>query len=172
MSKPLCFGLETMIALRLVRLIEEHCDELSQELLTKFRTSPMTRDMAKVPSAELQERTGEILQHLGDWLLQKREADVQQRYRMLGIRRASQDVSLADFCWALVLTKEHIWDFLESQGLLRGPLELYGEMELLRLLNQFFDHAICYAAEGFEQARAGVSATVGSRRERGQETHA
>ena len=154
-----------MIALRLVRLIEEHSDELSQELLTKFLSSPVTRDMAKVPAAELQERTSEILHHLGEWLLQKREADVEQRYRMLGVRRASQDVSLADFCWALVLTKEHIWDFLERQGLLRGPLELYGEMELLRLLDQFFDHAICYAAEGFEQVRsAAVAASASSTR--------
>ena len=162
-----------MIALRLVRLIEEHSDELSQELVNKFRNSPMTRDMAKVPSAELQERTSEILHNLGEWLLQKREADVERRYRMLGIRRASQDISLADFCWALVLTKEHIWDFLERQGLLRGPLELYGEMELLRLLDHFFDHAICYSAEGFEQARATAAplATT-SRRERLERTHA
>jgi|SRR5437868_7422701 hypothetical protein len=162
-----------MIALRLVRLIEEHSDQLSQELLNRFRNSPMTRDMAKVPSHELRERTNEILHNLGDWLLHKREAEVEQRYRTLGVRRASQDVSLSDFCWALVLTKEHIWEFLEGQGLLRGPLELYGEMELLRLLDQFFDHAICYAAEGFEQARAdAVASTVNSSHRHGQETRA
>jgi hypothetical protein len=162
-----------MIALRLVRLIEEHSEELSQELLSKFRNSAMTRDMAKVPSQELRERTNEILHNLGEWLLQKREADVEQRYRTLGVRRASQDVSLSDFCWALVLTKEHIWDFLERQGLLRGPLELYGEMELLRLLDQFFDHAICYAAEGFEQVRTdAVASTANSSRHRSQGTRA
>ena len=49
------------------------------------------------------------------------------------------------------MTKEYLWDFLQRQGFLQSPIELYGEMELLRLLDQFFDHALCYASEGFEQ---------------------
>ena len=39
------------------------------------------------------------------------------------------------------------------EGFLRGPLEIFGEMELLRLLDQFFDRAICYTAEGYEAAK-------------------
>jgi hypothetical protein len=52
-----------------------------------------------------------------------------------------------------MLTKEHIWNFLQREGFLRGPLEIFGEMELLRLLDQFFDRAICYTAEGYEAAK-------------------
>jgi hypothetical protein len=51
------------------------------------------------------------------------------------------------------MTKEHVWSFLQREGFLRGALEIYGELELLRLLDQFFDRAICYCAEGYEQAR-------------------
>jgi hypothetical protein len=32
------------------------------------------------------------------------------------------------------MTKERLWEFLERQGFRRGPVELYGEMELLCLL--------------------------------------
>jgi hypothetical protein len=32
-----------------------------------------------------------------------------------------------------------------------SPIEIYGEMELLRLLDQFFDRALCFATEGYEQ---------------------
>jgi len=39
------------------------------------------------------------------------------------------------------------------EGFLRGPLEIFGEMELLRLLDQFFDRAICYTAEGYQDAK-------------------
>lgn len=42
-------------------------------------------------------------------------------------------------------------EFLEQQGFLRSPVELYGKMELLRLLDQFFDRALAYATEGYEQ---------------------
>jgi hypothetical protein len=49
------------------------------------------------------------------------------------------------------MTKEHLWEFLQREGLIRGPVEIYGEMELLRLLDQFFDRALCSATEGYEQ---------------------
>jgi len=47
--------------------------------------------------------------------------------------------------------KEHLWEFLERQGFKRGPVEIYGEMELLRLLDRFLHHARCFATEGYEQ---------------------
>jgi hypothetical protein len=143
-----------VIALRLVRLIEDHSAELVEDFLEKLRTSEKTRDMAKVPVQELRDRVHEILKNLGDWLLYKKEADIQNRYREIGMRRAAQQVSLSDYCWAVIFTKEHILDFLQREGMLRGPLEIYGELELIRLLDQFFDRALCYATEGYESAAA------------------
>ena len=146
-----------MIALRLVRLIETHSDELVEGLLQKFQSSDKTREMAKVPVSELRERAYEILKNLGDWLLYKKESDIQNRYREIGMRRASQQVSLSDYCWGVVFTKEHIWEFLQREGMLRGPIEIYGELELVRLLDHFFDHALCYASEGYEAAQASIA---------------
>jgi hypothetical protein len=143
-----------MIALRLVRLIEDHSDELAEGLLKKFRESPRTQDFSRVPSQELRERVHEILRHLGEWLVYTKEKDIETRYREIGARRAAQQVSLSDYCWAIVLTKEHIWEFLQRQGFLQGPLEIYGELELLRLLDQFFDRALYYVTEGYEHAEA------------------
>lgn len=91
------------------------------------------------------------MQHLSEWLLTKTAYDIERRYLELGERRASQGVVLSDFCWAIAVTKEHLWEFLERQGFRRAPVEIYGEMELLRLLDQFFDRALCFATEGYEQ---------------------
>ncbi|HVO60044.1 MAG TPA: hypothetical protein VMT53_03875 [Terriglobales bacterium] len=143
-----------MIALRLVRLIEDHSDKLAQGLLEKFRESPRTQDFSNVPAQELRDRVHEILYHLSEWLLQKKDSDIEKRYREIGARRSAQNVSLSDYCWAIVLTKEHIWEFLQRQGFLQSPMEIYGELELLRLLDQFFDRAMYYVTEGYEQAEA------------------
>jgi hypothetical protein len=140
-----------MIALRLVRLIERHSDELTTELLEKFQTSSHTTDLRKVPIEELRQRIHEIFMHLSEWLLTKTGHDIEQRYFEIGTRRASQGVALSDYCWAMIMTKEHLWEFLQRQGFMRGPVEIYGEMELLRLLDQFFDRGLCYATEGFER---------------------
>jgi hypothetical protein len=77
--------------------------------------------------------------------------DIKQRYLELGERRASQGVALSGLCWAIAVTKEHLWEFLERQGFKRGPVKIYREMELLRLLDQFFDRGPCFTTEGYEQ---------------------
>ena len=46
---------------------------------------------------------------------------------------------------------EHLWEFLQRHSFARGPVEIYGEMELLRLLDRLFDRGLCYATEGYEQ---------------------
>jgi hypothetical protein len=140
-----------MIALSLVRVIERHAEELAAELIAKFEISPRTADLRKVPVEELRQRIEELLRQLTGWLIYKTANDIEQRYLELGERRASQGVALSDFCWAIALTKEHLWEFLQRQGFMSSPVEIYGEMELLRLLDQFFDRAVCFAAEGYEQ---------------------
>lgn len=142
-----------MIALRLVHLIEKHSDQLAAGLLHKFHTSPHTRGLEKVPAGELRDRSYEIYRNLSDWLLHTKQDEIERLYRNIGARRAAQDVALAELCWAFVLTKEHLWSFLQEQGYLNSPVEIFGELELLRLLDQFFDKALCYATEGYEQAR-------------------
>jgi hypothetical protein len=141
-----------MIALRLVRLIEVNADSLSESLLQKFRSSAHTRHMLRVPEDELRDRSVEIYRNLSDWLLHKTGAEIERRYRAVGERRARQGVPLADLIWAILITKEHLWGFLEQEGFLLGPLEIYGELELFRLLGQFYDRAVCYTIEGYQQA--------------------
>jgi hypothetical protein len=77
--------------------------------------------------------------------------DIEQWFFELGEGRASQGVTLSDFCWAIALIKEHLWEFLERQGFKRGPVEICGEVELLRLLDRFLDRALCFATEGYER---------------------
>jgi|SRR5579862_6204382 len=140
-----------MVALRLVRLIQDHSDELTESLISKFEASSRTGDFRKVPKEELRGRIREILQHLNEWLLTKTGRDIEQHYREVGERRAAQNVALSDFCWGVILTKEHLWEFVQRQAFMRNPIEIYGELELLRLMDQFFDRALCFASEGYEQ---------------------
>jgi hypothetical protein len=139
-----------MVALRLVRLIETHSETIAARLVDKLRSSEKTRDMRRLSETELLTGTRELLSHLSEWLLTKTNAEIENRYSALGRRLARQDIALAHCCWALIMTKEYLWDFLQKQGPFPSPVELYGEMELLCLLNQFFDHAICYTVEAYD----------------------
>jgi hypothetical protein len=65
-----------MLAVRLVRLIESHIEELSRDLSEKVWNSPRCSDLNKVPATQLEARTREIYRNLSDWLLDKTEAQV------------------------------------------------------------------------------------------------
>jgi hypothetical protein len=143
-----------MLAYRLVRLIETHSDGLAAGLLKKVQTSELTRDYGKVPPDDLKRRVYEIYRHLGDWLLGKSEFDIKERYLEIGARRAEQQVPLSQLVWVIVLTKENLWEYLKHEAGMERPAEVFGELEMLQLLDQFFDRAIFYASVGYEQAYA------------------
>jgi hypothetical protein len=143
-----------MIALRLVRLIETHSEELAEGLTQKLLASSRTSDLRKVPANELHQRCHEIYRNLSSWLMTKTEHDIESVYKALGARRAGQGISIAALTWAILLTKEHLWSFLDREGLYGGLHNVFGELELLRQLDQFFDRAVYYATEGYEQALA------------------
>jgi hypothetical protein len=149
-----------MLAYRLVRLIETHSEALSNSLYTKLETSDKTKDFRKVPPDEFKARVCEVYQHLGEWLLGKTEADIERRYNEIGRRRATQGVPVSQLIWAIALTKENLMEFLARESSMDKPIEICGELEVLQLLEQFFDRAIYYAALGYERSRAAHGAAA------------
>ncbi len=143
-----------MFPIRVVQLIEAHADELSKGLMQRLQTSPRCSELLRtVPADELSRRVQEIYRNLSDWLLSKTESEIEERYIGLGMRRARQGVPFTQFFWAIAITKEHLWEHLEREGLLEEPVELLGEMELLHTLDRFFDRALYFAAMGYESAK-------------------
>jgi len=159
-----------MLAGRLVRLIEKHSEHLSRELSEKVWNSPRCSDLRKVPPDELRHRAGEIYQNLNNWLMEKTESEIEQRYTELGARRAGQGVAYSHFLWAITETKAHVLGFIQREGLSDSAVELHGELELMYLLGQFFDRALYYTAVGYERERARVGAGQQRRKDDVQKT--
>jgi hypothetical protein len=127
-------------------------DALANGLLHKIQHSRRTEAFRKVPPHELTGRVSEIYQHLGEWLLDKSEADIEKRYSEIGFRRAHQGVPLSQLIWAIMLTKDNLWEFILEDSYPDRPIEVFGKQELLQLLDQFFERAIYAAALGYELA--------------------
>jgi hypothetical protein len=142
-----------MIGGHLVRLIERHADELADGLLKKLRNSDRTTEFRRIPVEELKDGAREIYHNLGDWLLTKTESDIEVRYTQLGTRRATQGIPIGQLVWAVLISKEHLFAFLQREGLVEGAVQLYSELELVQLLDQFFDRALYFAVVGHEHAR-------------------
>lgn len=141
-----------MLGLKLVRLIERHSDALSRGLAARIRDSERTSDFRKIPPEDLQLAATEVYRNLGEWLLQKTESDIALRFKSIAARRAAQGISLHQFVWALMLTRDHLWQFLRQEAFADTIVELHGELELHQLLSQFFDRAVYYAILGHDEA--------------------
>jgi len=140
---------------RLVRLIETHSDQLARGLLDRIENSERCREFVqKVPPEDLKQKVYEIYHHLGQWLLRKTEHDVEQRYIAIGEQRAAQGVSLSQLMFVIVATKEHLWEYVTREAVADRPVEIFQELELFQLVEQFFDRAVYFAAIGYERYQA------------------
>jgi hypothetical protein len=142
-----------MVGSRLVRLIERHAEELAVGLTTKLRESELTMDFRKIPAEELQRTTADLYHNLGEWLLKKTDKDIEQHFVSIAQRRAQCGVRLPQFVWAVVMSRNHLYQFLVAQAFADSIFELYNELELQELLNQFFERAIYFGVVGYEEAR-------------------
>jgi hypothetical protein len=142
-----------MIALKLVRLIESHSEQLAQNLMRKIdECTKCTEIKTLVPRNELQNRALEIYQNLSDWLLLKTEQDLFSTYTALGRRRFEQGVPFHQFVWGLLLSQQNLWDYVEHEVVEESAMLLRSEFELLRLLDQFYERSLYYAALGYWEA--------------------
>ncbi len=142
------------VAKRLVQLIEMHSDRLAETMLMKLQQSDKCPSFVNVPREEFRQRVYEIYEHLGEWLTGKKEEDIARRYTAIGIQRERQGVVLSELMYAIIMTREHLWEYLQHEAQMEKPAEVFGELEILKLLEQFFDRAMYYAARGYEEERA------------------
>jgi hypothetical protein len=141
-----------MLAYRLVRMIETHSEGLAKSLRERIAKCDKCPDYKNVPADDLEHVVYGIYRNLGEWLLGKTEADIEQRYVAIGAKRAAQGVPLSQVNWVIALVKDNLWEYLKDKSVMERPAEVFGELEMLQLLEQFFDRAQFYAAKGYEDA--------------------
>ena len=136
----------------LMRLIETHAEELTEKLVQAVRTSPRTTFLQEVSEAELKRRVFDLYHNLGRWLGEKGEADIEATYGEIGRKRFREGVPLSELVYALILMKQHLWDFIQKNDLPETATNLYGEEQLEAMVGQFFDRALYHAVRGYEEA--------------------
>jgi len=132
-------GALMMMLYRLVRLIETHSQALASCLLDQVESSALTPCYKKNVPRGTERKGVRNLPPSGEWLIGKDEFHLEQRYMQIGARRAHQRVPLSEVIWVIVLTKENLWEFIKKESVLERPVEVFGELEMLQLLEQFFD---------------------------------
>ena len=144
-----------MISARLVAMIEDHADQLTAGLVETLLHHPRTSGYHQLPRSELRDRANDVYRNLGRWLTRGSERAIEASYADLGRLRRREGIPLSEVIFALILTKAHLLEYVKTSGLSDTALDLYQELDLVRVVEQFFDKTIYYAAHGYEEATSG-----------------
>ena len=159
-----------MLVNRLIQLIENHSDSLTEEVLRDALTNEKTASFKRVPVEELRPRVAALYENLSKWIGNPNQEDIRQEYEDWGRTRFHQGIPFSQIVYVLILTKKHLREFIREHGLVRFsgdgvmpdellPVELYSIQELNYLVGDFFDRALYHLVRGYESA-AVAPATV------------
>ena len=143
-----------MLSDRLIKMIENHADELTRGAVENLRNSPHTPSYKGLSHDDLYQRVYKVYHDLGRWLAEKTDDALQNWHNQLGEKRFNQGIPLSEVIWALILSKYYLRDYIRTHGLADSILELHQQQELHHLLDYFFDRALLYTAEGYDRAAA------------------
>ena len=150
-----------MLANRLIQLIENQTESLTQEALNDILTNESTASFRIVPIAELKPRVAALYENLSKWIGNPNQEQIRQEYEDWGRTRFRQGIPFSEIVYALMLIKKHLRKFIREHGLVEFsgdrvtphelvPVELYAIQELNYLVGDFFDKALYHLVRGYE----------------------
>jgi hypothetical protein len=135
----------------LMKQIETHAEQLSEQVIQAVRTSPRTRSMGQLSEEELRNRFFDLFRNFGRWLSEKNEDEIEAIYGEIGRRRCREGMPLNDLVYALILVKQHVWDYVVKNLMPSSEGRLYEEERFGEMVGKFFDRALYHTIRGYEE---------------------
>jgi hypothetical protein len=143
-----------MLSAYIVRMVEGHADTLTKELVDDLLTNARTPSLHRLSPDAIRRGAYEVYRHLGDWLANGGDENVERTFEAMGRRRFQQQVPLDELVYAVVLTKQHLRQRLRSVRAVSSSVEIHNEIELDMLIGRFFDKVLYAGVRGYESARS------------------
>ena len=159
-----------MLSMHQIKLIENHAESLTREVVADLRTNEHTPSQVQIPQDELASRIFALYRNLGNWIGDPKDDAIRKEYEKWGIIRGGQGLPPSELAYCLILTKKHLrryirehWSVVFSGDRIAtgelAPLELYSIQELNYLVGDFFDRAMYYLLRGYEMQCAEPTST-------------
>jgi len=138
---------------KLVELIQDHAEELSQRVLKDMLSRKETRSYNNLHKKEVYRRVFEVYSKLGSWLSKDTPRDdLKEHYGRLGRRRFKEGIPLNEVVMALLLIKRYLWLYILETYLFKSAFDIYQSVELNNRVVLFFDRAIYFTTMGYQEA--------------------
>jgi len=152
-----------VLSIRLVRLIEDHADELTLDIQRELQESPRTPAFHALAPEELRRRLQGLHRNLGQWLKERSQPKVAAFYEELGRRRFGEGVPLSEMALVFAAIKRHLRRHVLAGVAPATAVEIYQLEEFEALVDGFFDEALYHTVRGYERAGAMGPAAAAAR---------
>jgi hypothetical protein len=142
-----------MLSAHLVRMVEQHADKLTDELVDDIQRNERTKSFRQVSRDQLRQQILRFYHHLGEWLSERSETIVEKSFEDLGRDWFHRQVPLEELLWALNLTKQHLRERIRGAGALYSSVELHNEIQIGMAVGRFFDHVLYAVVKAYEEER-------------------
>ncbi len=138
---------------KLVQHMKDNSEQMLEGFIRNLRASGRCDELLRrVPAEEHRQYLMGTFHDMTDWLTAETDSIIEQHYVALGMRRSQLGVPFSDLFWAMSIARDLLWDYVQQECLLEEPVEFWGGLNLLRLINRFFDRAGYYALVGHQKA--------------------
>ncbi|HON38745.1 MAG: hypothetical protein ACOX3E_11945 [Desulfomonilia bacterium] len=149
-----------MIYSRLIKLIEDNADELTNRVCKDLLTREETKSYRTLTQDLLRDRIYDVYSRLDSWLNKKMQTgEVQQYYSDMGKKRFREGIPLHEVIMALMIIKRHLWLYVRENQFFDSTYECYQALELNNKVVLFFDRAIFFTIVGYEEELAESTGT-------------
>jgi hypothetical protein len=157
-----------MLGAHLLQFIEAHAGTLSDQVIKDLRANERTPTFSRLNAMELESRIAALYWNLGRWIGNADERAIRDEYEEMGRSRYREGVRVSELVYALLLSKQHLRQYIRDHGLVDFaggrvvpdellPLELHSIQELNYQVGEFFDRALYHLARGYEAEAAAQS---------------
>ena len=139
-----------MVLPDLIQMIELHADKLTAEIVGDLRSNPRTSFLHSRSTEDLERRAHNIYGHLGRWLAEKDESEIDGLYGEAARRLHAANVPLSEVVSVIILLKRHLLDFIKRNVLVDSANDLYQVGEIRARIGEFFDEGLYAATKTYE----------------------
>jgi hypothetical protein len=139
---------------RLIHLIENSADELTNKWLSDVQRSAKTATYHKLNETDLYARGFRVLSDLGKWITEEIDREENRKFWIqLGRERQKEGFALSEIIQAIALLRRSLWKKVESEGLMDTAYDFFEALQLHNRVTYFFDRAVYYTACGYESPK-------------------
>lgn len=142
-----------MVYLRLLELIEDNAEELTNRMCQDLLSREETKGYRILSDERLRERINDVYSKLGSWLGTDKHTreEVKKIYTAIGKKRHREGIPLHEVVLAFMLIKRHLWIYVQEQHFFDSTYELNQALELNNSVVLFFDRVIYFVTQGYEE---------------------